>query len=459
MRHISLQRALCVAYLLGVVGVASLPQLTASHRGAWYIVGHLSLSILMLGVWRMSVRRPDPFAVIATGVLSRLLLLGVDPFTTTDVERYLWDGHVALSGADPYSIRPNEAPLTLRAAWPLPSMNGDYVTLYPPLAIAVFSVCAALGPEHGVWAWKAMVTLASIGTLWLGATLLRQRGREQHLALLSLSPLLVLEAGIGGHLDALSTLCIVGALWLHARGRTVVAGTVLGLGTLTKLLPALVLFAIIARDRRRSVHVGLAFAATVFGGYVLAWWLGLRPFGSLATFFRSWRFGSPIHDAVTQLGLDPMGALAIALMALVALAWSAWRAQGTDITALSRRLIAIALLASPVVFPWYLSALAVLVAFAPSWWLLGWITAAPLTYEVIDAPTWTPATWPLWVMGAALVAGAALDWRRARVSRANGIAGHLHELRDSPSRTDAVANTDGCQQSLDINAMAPRHET
>lgn len=71
----------------------------------------------------------------------------------------------------------------------------------------------------------------------------------------------------------------------------------------------------------------------------------------------------------------------------------------------------------------------------------------------------TPSRRAVAAAGTALVATATLDWRRARASRANGVADHLHGLRDSPSRTDAVANTDGCQQSLDINAMAPRYET
>lgn len=407
-------RWLCALYLLGAASMHLVANIAATMRGAVYIGLHLLLSGLMFGIWRLGRDGIELRAVMIVGILARALLVPVAPFTTTDVERYLWDGHVALAGADPYSIAPNAAPDALKHDWPLPSMNGDYVTLYPPIAVGAFAACAAFGVAHGRWVWKALVACASIATLLLGADLLRQQRRSRHLALLSLSPLLVLEAGVGAHLDAISVLAMVAALWLGSRGRPWSMGAVIGFGALTKLLPVIGLLTLVDRDARWVRRALSGFVVTWLSGYAVALSLGMKPFGSLATFLRSWRFGSPLHHAVEMLHLssswDPWGRTAILIGALSSMGWLLMRRRGQSDIALTRRVIAIALLASPVVFPWYLSPLAALAAFAPSWWLLGWVTAAPLTYEVIDAPTWTPATWPLWAMTTALVAGAALDW-------------------------------------------------
>jgi hypothetical protein len=86
--------------------------------------------------------------------------------------------------------------------------------------------------------------------------------------------------------------------------------------------------------------------------------------------------------------------------------------------------LAAPLIASPVVFPWYLLPVVPAVALAPSAAAVGWLTALPLTYEVNDRAVatgeWTPATWPLVAIGLAVAVGAAIDVARARRARSLG---------------------------------------
>jgi hypothetical protein len=68
---------------------------------------------------------------------------------------------------------------------------------------------------------------------------------------------------------------------------------------------------------------------------------------------------------------------------------------------------------SPVLFPWYALSVLPLLAVAPSGILLGWTSALPFTYEVIDAfdlsEVWAPSIWPQIVLVLCAGLGVVID--------------------------------------------------
>lgn len=384
-------------------------QMPLGTRGRGYVAVHLCLAALMLTAWALG-DGVKPGWALAAGVAARLSLLPAPPFTTHDVARYLWDGRAALVGLDPYRVSPDAAQAAaLAAAWPVAPEHAAFVTLYPPGAIALFAGSAAFGTALAFWAWKVLVTAASVGTVVLAAAALRERNAARHLPLVALSPLLVLESGVGAHLDALTALAAAAAILLAGRRRALAAGCALGVGALIKFVPLLLVLPLAAgAGRRFTARLAGGAAAVVASGYLVALALGLRPLGSLGLYFQKWRFGSPGFAALeAAAGAEhavSLAALAAAALALVAA------------LAFSRRLdaaIGAPLLASPVVFPWYLSTLVPALAVAPSATWLSWTLTAPLTYEVLDrfeaGGGWAPGAWPLWLVAVGLVLGLAID--------------------------------------------------
>jgi uncharacterized membrane protein len=76
-------------------------------------------------------------------------------------------------------------------------------------------------------------------------------GRPWDAALFALSPLLLLDGMINW--DLLAVACVAGALWAHVRGRAVLTGVMIGLGTALKLYPLFLLGGVLviwARERR-----------------------------------------------------------------------------------------------------------------------------------------------------------------------------------------------------------------
>ena len=391
-----------------------------SWRGSATIAWHVVLTLLMLASWRLSCQHPDTpqQGTLLAGVLARLLVLALPVFTTHDAERYLWDGAVALAGLDPYRLAPDApAVVSLRALWPTPAEHAAYPTLYPPGALALFALSATAGPVGGLWLWKLLATAASVATLWVMRAVLVRHGVARHFPLVALSPLLLLEAGVGAHVDAVSTLALALGLWATVAHKPLAAGAALGMGVLVKLAPvvaALPLAVALLRHSgwQRALTLCLGLLAMLVGGYGLALVLGLQPVGSLGVFFTKWRGGSPVFAALASLARPEVaGALALGLtLALLALA--AWLARSHWVSGLQLALAA-PLLFSPVVFPWYLCLLVPAIALQPRAWLLAWVSAVPLGYEVLDKfvgeGVWQPAVWPLWAVALAWLLGAGAD--------------------------------------------------
>ncbi|MFW6066955.1 MAG: glycosyltransferase 87 family protein [Myxococcota bacterium] len=417
----ALHAVLCVAYPVVAAGAYVVAAQPAGTRGIGHIALHLTLTAIMLVVWVVGREVPGGARrVWWTGVLTYVLLVAVPSYASHDVLRYLWDGHVLLSGADPYRLAPAAGAI---GGWALPPDNLDYPTLYPPGALVLFAAAAAAGPSLGPWVFRAMVLAAALAVVVGGARLLERRGAERHVALLALSPLLLLEAQVGAHLDVVATAALVGALGLYQRERLGWAGVVLGVGGLIKLVPLVVVLPLALAAGAGGGLLVVSAAATVALGYGGAVAAGLTPLGSLPAFFGQWEFGSPVFGALARVLPDPSARGVLAVLALgvygAIVAMAARTAGDGRGVRWGRRALVVPLALSPVVFPWYLVPLVPLVALRPSAALVAWLAAVPLTYEVIDrfdlGRGWEPAAWPLLCIAGAWAAGWIVDgirtWR------------------------------------------------
>ncbi len=403
-------------------GCAALP---AGTRGGAYLALSFALTALML----IAFANPDVSPartrrLVAAGLLARLALLFVAPFTTHDLQRYLWDGRVFWEGFDPWRLAPDDASLAfLRPAWTSPPEHAMVRSIYPPGALSLFAVASAFGPVLGLWVWKLLATAASVGALVLGARAMERLGALRGLPLLALSPMLVLEGGVGAHIDTFAALGLCAAVLLRARATDVLAGLALSAGALCKpfVLCAALPLALYGPPKR-SVRLLVGFALGLGAGYGLPLLFGRHPLGDLAFFLERWRFGAVLFPTLAE-GRTPADALAVATIVgatVTAVAVLALRRSRAAIAAA----IATPLVFVPTVFPWYLESVSAAVAFAPSATWLAWIAVAPATYESIDlldqSRLWQPAEWPLTLGRVALGCGLTVDvglalarwWRR-----------------------------------------------
>ena len=176
--------------------------------------------------------------MVAFGLLFRVTLWCSPAVLSDDLYRYLWDGRVQAHGINPYRYPPGAPELTALRNDLHPHINHpEILTIYPPLAQAVFLLIALISPTP--LAVKVTFTLFDLGTAWLLGRLLVRRGRPPEALIVYLwSPLVVVEVAGAGHMDALAIFCLVVALLWAEEGRTVRASVALSLSILSKFFAA-----------------------------------------------------------------------------------------------------------------------------------------------------------------------------------------------------------------------------
>jgi alpha-1,6-mannosyltransferase len=423
---------LCMS-LLGVLGGFYLGQLqpnagiSNTADMGWLTVAQFSfLSVCMLLAWwsapnATSLR--DVRLLLFVAVLARLICIPMETYTSNDMDRYLFDGKIALSGYDPYQVNHNDESLTeLKNLWHPPEEHAQYPTLYPPLSLGLFTLVATTGLEQAPLTWKALTSGFGILTVFILALLLERMGYLKHLSIAALSPLLIMETGIGAHIDTFSTFFVAVALYLYNAKRLALTGMFIGLGALTKILPIILILPLCLGQKklRASINIGAAAIITVALGYGITYLLGFVPIGSIGTLFEKWRFGSPLFSILDTFFTGQLLAVIPALglfSGLLYIAYQSWKlscpiAITDPLIPLSMALV---LLVSPVVFPWYLMVLMPLLVVAPRPFLLTWACTLPLSYEVLggfySAQEWAPATWPLVVIFSGFVGALVFEYR------------------------------------------------
>lgn len=194
--------------------------------------------------------------ILAFAIAFRLIPLYTDPFLSSDVYRYVWDGIVQHAHISPYRYVPGDPALTFLRGGDnvdiFANMNRrDYAhTIYPPAAQALFYLITAISPTL-VFMKTAMVLFEGLTFATLIAILRDLGFTHRHARMQSIlfawCPLLIWEISGSGHLDAVAMAFISLALLFRLRRRPVLTGLFLGLAVITKLYPLVLLPALLMR--------------------------------------------------------------------------------------------------------------------------------------------------------------------------------------------------------------------
>ena len=238
----------------------------------------------LLIVRTQPVNRATLWIVVWVAVAAHLMTYFVDPFLSSDIYRYVWDGMVQHHGTSPYRYVPGDPALrALRAPNQeiFDNINRrDYArTIYPPVAQMVYWFAAFFSPT--VEAMKLlMLGFEALGA-WVLTKLLRAWGRPAaEVLLLAWCPLLVWEIGNAGHVDAVVVGFVSLALWFRWVRRPWLCGLFLGCAVMTKFYPIVLLPAL---WQRRDWRMPAAVVAVIAVGYALYARVGMLVFGFLFT--------------------------------------------------------------------------------------------------------------------------------------------------------------------------------
>jgi len=293
--------AVCLG-LLQVFDLAHHPVLTLSLLGSAFL-------------WLpAAARRLEPDAshgaILLSALVLRLALVPLPLTLSDDALRYLWDGRVTMAGFDPYTLppaAPDLAPLRDEVWRRLP--HTEIPTVYPPLAMTGFSIASRL--PFPLFAWKGIATAADVGGCALLLALARRRGIAPGRTIwYAWNPLVFLEVGGNGHVDALGVAAVIGAVLCLTPRRSASgipvevsparAALWAAAGVLAKLAPlaALPMWSRQGGRPGRFLTIAAGLAAVAFLPVVAAA-RGIPP--GLVRYGVSWEFNGPLFEPLWRL--------------------------------------------------------------------------------------------------------------------------------------------------------------
>ncbi len=416
--------ALGIGLTLAIVALARVPS-WARSLGAFQALYAVAFAFFALAVARLERYRRLPAAglfVMAVALATRAALLPVAPTLSDDMYRYVWEGRVIASGADPYRLSPRDtalAPLRDSRIWPHVN-HPELATIYPPAAEAGFAFVAAVSPTlEAMKVWNVLHDVALVGVLlaWCAGT----AGGAAAALVYAWNPLVLVEYAGSGHNDP-TALVWVAAAFLLARRRPVLSGVALAIGALVKLAPLLALPFLF---RRWNWTARLACLALLVPGLVSFAWLTRGAHSGLRAYWEGWQNNALLFEWIENLTGRFSLARAVAIVTVVTTALVAWRKAWSAERA-TRDVTRAAALVSPVLHPWYLGWLVVFEPLAPSAAWLALSLTVMLSYGLFRAPA-ERATFHLGMggrlveFGIPLLLGLALwAWRRGRGARIEG---------------------------------------
>jgi hypothetical protein len=269
----------------------------------------------------------------------QMVTLFADPFSSSDVYRYVWDGVVQHAHINPYRYVPGDPAL----AW-LREPNGDTYsminrrdyahTIYPPAAQMVYWLVTWFLPT--VQAMRAAMVGFECLTVWALLALLNRLGRPREQVLLfAWCPLLAWEIAGAGHVDAAVFAFVALALLFRHRNQPALTGLFLGLAVMTKFYPLVLLPALWMRRPGKFAEwkLPVTLAAVVVVGYAAYASVGMKVFGFLGGYAKEEGIDSGTRffalDYVHSLnGLQDVPEVAFygfAAVVLGALSWWGWK--------------------------------------------------------------------------------------------------------------------------------------
>lgn len=371
--------------VIGFLVIPLAPFHPAVSYGAAFIFTSAVFLFLARTLWNSEIRPSILYLAIGIGILVRAGFLASDPIGSDDVYRYMWDGRVQSHGLNPYAYPPSAPELDSLHSRLLPGAvnHPDLKTLYFPASQWLCFVCYQLSGEH-IWGYKLLLLIAEIATM-LGLFLLTRRLEipPRFILLYALCPLPILQFALDAHIDGLGLPLLIFGLVLYIDGRKSFSYLLLALSASVKPVALLLLPILMPQEKGvwNKTRVSL-IPAIVIAGEFIPYVFHSNPFDGLFRFAENWTFNGAVFETLFLFIPDNQKARIICA-ALLGVALVILYLRRNQIIDTYYFAVILLLVLSPVVHPWYIAWLIVLLPVARKWSGIVLASTASLTSYTI----------------------------------------------------------------------------
>lgn len=349
-----------------------------------YVSASLFYLIISFLVKNYDLPKSFFFAAVFIGLAIRISYISTTPIGSDDIYRYIWDGKVQAHGINPYKYAPNDSSLTFLHSEILPQkVNFPYLkTIYFPLSQWLFYLGYKLSGEQ-VWGYKLLLLICDILTIIALLLIIRELNKPYKFILLYiLCPLPIIQFALDSHLDGFGLPLLAFSILFYLKMKLTASNQrkinlwfaliLLGLSFSIKpigilLLPILFFSEEKINDKIKIILIPFAACLIQFVPYLIT----SNPFESLFVFAKHWSFNGSVFSLLNsfiknnQITRIVCGILF--LISLIPIYLSQVYLKQEDFIKKFYYSVLLLLIFSPVVHPWYISWLTILIPLFPKW--------------------------------------------------------------------------------------------
>jgi hypothetical protein len=346
-----------------------------------YITASLIYILLCFYFFKIALSKKYVFLLLICSIILRIGLLFIQPAGSDDYYRYVWDGKVMANGINPYQFAPADEELSHLHSNSLPRLvkYPEIKTVYPPLSLVLFYAGFLIGGES-FWGIKILLLLFELFTFWGLFLILKElKLPQKNILLYALAPLSLFQLSIDAHVDGFGLPLLIFAIYFYLKKKNLPSLIFIGLAICIKPLGLLLIPIIFLNEKGIRAKIQSAVVPfTVCLILYLPFGLSVNVFEALANFTVHWTFNGFIFELLNSFIYDNQKTRLVCGI-LFLLVYTIIIFSSKDF--LNKIYLAVFLLFifSPIVHPWYIVWLAVLIPFIPKWSGILYISLISLT--------------------------------------------------------------------------------
>ena len=307
--------------------------------------------------------------IIGLVFILKIVLLFINPIGSDDYYRYIWDGKVQANGINPYKYAPSDTALNNLHSADLPKMVNypQMKTIYPPLGENLFYLSYLISGESFL-GLKIFLLFFDILIIWGIYLILKKLNLPfKNILIYVLCPLPIFQFIIDAHVDGFGLPLILFAIYFYLDRKKFLSYVFLGLSICIKpvgliLIPILFLNEKYFIERLKTLFVPILVCGLFYLPYIFTG----APFQSLIRFTENWTFNGIIFDILDSFIRDNLATRIICGILLV-ITYLPVIFSHKGLTTKIYLSIFLLMIFSPVVHPWYVGWLLIILPFVTRW--------------------------------------------------------------------------------------------
>ena len=350
-----------------------------------YSIVYLSSSIIFLFTCYLIMKNEFPLSLVAglvaVSILIRISFITTQPIGSDDIYRYIWDGKVQSTGINPYLYSPNDPSLQNLHSETIPKFvnNPDMKTIYFPLSQWLFYAGYSLSGE-AVWGYKLLLLIFELITLSALFLLIREiKIPDKNILLYALCPLPIIQFSFDAHLDGFGLPLLILALLFYLDNKKILSLIFLGLSFSIKPVGLLFLPILFFYEKKLPERIKVVFIpAIAFSVQFLPYIFTSNPFETFFIYAKHWTFNGIVFNIIDSFIQNNQTARIICGILLV-ICLLPFIFNKLELLQKYYYSVLLLLIFSPVVHPWYIAWLAVLLPILPRWSGIFYVGLSSLT--------------------------------------------------------------------------------